>query len=728
MPFGKALFIRADTEFNREFAFQNSAPRFRKRFWYPGKGKAVLRICGLGIAYCYINGTPVSEDLFTAPVSDYTKTLWYTLYDVTALLRPGENTIAVICGNGWYNETIPTTWRFHEAPWRDAPKFILRLELPSGEAVVSDGTWRCCPDSEIRFNQLRMGEYYDANLADGWTEDGYDDSGWGYAAADPTPPAGVFRQCLCEPVREHEVLEPVQVVRTGENRWVYDFGQNISGYIRLAVTGKKGQLLTVRYAECVDGSFAPAYYGMDTYYCKEGFQTDKFICSGKKTLWSPRFAYHGFRYAEITGCSEVLDAKAVFVHQQVARRTEFTCSDPYINRLFHCGIISSQSNMFYALTDCPTREKLGWTNDAQSSCEQMLTNFEAEKLLTKWHQDIRDAMNPEGALPGIVPTSGWGFHWGNGPVSDGILFEIPYRIWLHTGNRELLTRSLPYFRRYLAYLESRKEENGLVTFGLDDWAAPGGRGKVEAGFINAVLISSFYRIAALAASLCADPEEASFREEAEKLRNMIRERHVDEKGFCTVHAQCAVAMLIYYGIYRELEPLKAQLEQLLEESDYHLDCGMVGMRRLLHALSKCGLSNQAMRLLKGEGYPGYRVWMDNGATSLWEKWDIHVNSDSKNHHMYSDVLSWLVKTLGGIRLDESRCGELVFLLEPEYLEGIDHVRLQYRTVAGNILVAWRREGAQIQLTAEKDPGVKLLYRGSQIRGKSLSVTVKTGSR
>jgi len=723
MPFENASFIRADVEFVRDFAFCNSAPRFRKRFQYTGSGEAQLQICGLGIAYCYINGKAISEDLFTAPVSDYTKTLWYNSYDVTALLHPGENTVAVICGNGWYNETIPTTWRFHEAPWRDAPKFILRLELPSGEAVVSDSSWRCSPESEIWFNQLRMGEYYDANLEDGWKDPEYDDSNWAYAAVDPTPPTGVFRECLCEPIREHEILKPVRAVQTGEDRWVYDFGQNLSGYIRLTVNEEKGTLLTVRYAETVDSNYEPAYYGMDTYYCDSGFQTDKFVCSGKKTVWSPRFAYHGFRYAEITGCRGELDAKAVFVHQKVARRTQFSCSDPYLNRLFDCGIISSHSNMFYVLTDCPTREKLGWTNDAQSSCEQMLTNFEAERLLTKWHQDIKDAMSPEGALPGIVPTSGWGFHWGNGPVSDGILFEIPYRVYLHTGDQGLLVNSLPYFRRYLQYLEKRKEANGLVTFGLGDWAAPGGKSQVETGFINAVLIASFYRIAALAASLCADPGEAGFREEAEKLRQMILDRYIDPDGACTIHAQCAVSMLIYYGIYRELTPLKEQLEQLLEESGYHLDCGMVGMRRLLHALSKCGLSGAAMKLLKAEGYPGYKVWMDNGATSLWEKWDIHTNSDSKNHHMYSDVLSWLVMTLGGVRLDERRCGEQVFLLKPEFLEGIDHAELHYCTAAGKIHVAWSRQGAQVLLTAEKDPGVKLVFRDVEISEDKITVTV-----
>lgn len=171
--------------------------------------------------------------------------------------------------------------------------------------------------------------------------------------------------------------------------------------------------------------------------------TDKVICSGKPIVWSPKFAYHGFRYIEIEGletADEVI-VEGVFVHQAVELRTQFECSDDFLNKLFRGGIMATYSNMFYSITDCPTREKLGWTNDAQASCEQILTDFKAEDVLNKWLQDIRDAMREDGAMPGIIPTPGWGFHWGNGPVSDGVLFEIPYRIYLHTGNGSPLLES-----------------------------------------------------------------------------------------------------------------------------------------------------------------------------------------------------------------------------------------------------------------------------------------------
>lgn len=717
MPFENISFIKTDAEFIHEFSYKNHAPMFRKKFVTESTENAKLYVCGLGYGYYYINGKKVSADLFTAPVSDYNKTLWYNEYDVSHLLQKGENTIAVICGNGWYNESIPTNWKYNEAVWRDKPKFILRLDIDGTTATVSDESWRCNPDSAIFFNQLRNGEYYDARICDeSWIMPDFDDSSWQYAVADKNAPAGTFRKCCCEPIGEHKIYKPVKIIKNGDKSYLFDFGQNMSGYIRLTTCAGDGDELTIRYAECINEQNQLEYYGMDTYYCKSGFQTDKFICSGKKITWSPRFAYHGFRYIEISGIKNIedIDVLAVFVHQLVNRRTEFECSDEYINKMFRCGIMSSWSNMFYMITDCPTREKFGWTNDAQSSCEQMLTNFEIERLLEKWHQDIKDAMLPDGSLPGIVPTSGWGYHWGNGPVSDGILFEIPYRIYLHTGNSQLLTGSLDYFERYLSHLEESKSENGLVEFGLDDWAAPGLMHFVETGFINAVLMYSFYKIAHLAAGLADNKNTDKYFYEAQKLREFIMQRYISADGRCTINEQCSVAMLIYYDIYEDITPLKNQLKALLEETDFHLKCGMVGMRRLLHALSKCNLAHYALKLLKVDGYPGYKVWMDRDATTLWEKWDINTISDSKNHHMYSDFMSWIVKTLAGISINEEKCGELEFVLKPHFIKDIDFVNFTYHTVRGKIEISWKRENGKILLNVYKDDSINLVYKGKYI--------------
>ncbi len=711
MPFDYGIFIKPNIPFVREYRKENSAPMFRKKIVLPKVEKAILTVCGLGFAYYYINGAAVSPDLFTAPVSNYTKTLWYHAYDVSHLLQEGENTFAVICGNGWYNESMQSDWFYHEAPWRDVPKFILKLETDGKTVLISDETWKCAPKSAIYFNELRNGEYFDARLYDeSWTKAEFDDSDWDHAVRDVFPPAGVFRKCECEPIREMKEYIPVSVTKVGAKKYLYDIGQNIAGYVRIKTKGRCGVMLTIRYAETVTEDLKLYLGDIPRPYQEGEMQTDRLILSGEAITWSPRFAYHGFRYIEIDGIedAENIQISGIFVHQDVKRKTAFSCSDSFLNALFEAGVMSVYSNMFYQLTDCPTREKLGWANDAQASCDQILTNFHSVEFFKKWYRDILDAQMPDGAMPGIIPTSGWGYEWGNGPVSDGVLFEIPYRVYLHSGNDTLLKDGFSHMKRYLAYLKRREKEDGFVSFGLDDWSAPNLRVTTPVELINAVLTVWFYKVAALAASRLRISED--FSDDINRIRNLLIKTYINADGTCRVQEQTAVALLIYFDIYEELQPLAEQLKKLVEEKDFHHDCGMVGIRRLLHALNKCGLQEYAYKILTAEGNPGYKEWFDSGATTLWERWQGEHNPDSKNHHMYSDFMAWMIQTICGIRVDESRPGECIYHLEPYRFENISEVNGMYETPQGKIEVSLYNGKMSVNI----EDGVTVFYRGKQL--------------
>lgn len=725
MIFDNAVFIKPDTPFCREFSFENYAPVFRKRFSLAGVKNAKLYICALGIGYPYINGQKVSDDLFPAPMSNYMKTLWYKEYDVSHLLKTGENVITVFCGNGFFNEAIDTkSWGLEKAQWRDHPKVILRLEVDGKTALVSDPSFKCQNASATWFNQIRKGEYFNGNLyEENIAEIDYDDSAWPYAWKDYAPPTGVFRKCDCEPIRECEILEPVQVYKTGERKYLFDLGRNISGYIRLTVTGQKDDVLKIRYCEEVTEELQPCYNEMDvypSYLQREGFQTDKFICSGREMTWSPRFTYHGFRYMEIDGITDIdaTDVKGVFVHEDIPRRTEFRCSNPFLNQLFQAGIQSTYSNLFYSLTDCPTREKMAWTNDFMASAEQLLTNFAAEKMLKKYQQDIYDAMLPDGSLPGILPGAGWGYRFEMGPMGDGILFELPYRVYLHSGDDTMLKEALPYFERYFRYLDSKRDARGFVCFGLGDWAQPDNvdqtkDAEMEAAIINGALEYYFYTVAAI-----VDKEKNT--EKAEQVKQFVIRNFLDTKGRCVVHKQCPVAMLLYYGLYEDMEPLKKQLVQLLEENAFHLSCGMVGIRRLLLALNRCGLPEYAYKVLTAEGYPGYKHWFDRGATSLYERWEPDRLYSSHNHHMLSDCLSWMIKTLAGITV---QCdGTVSYQLDPVFIPELDFVECTYNGTQGKIAVRWERKDGKICLHVEKDADVPLYYKGTLLTGTNMVLT------
>lgn len=718
MAFEKAVFIKPDIPFHPAHEATHPAPLMRRRFTLGSFRKAELAVCALGYGEFYLNGRLVTEDKFIAPVSDYTKTLWYTVYDVTDLLAAGENVFAAVLGNGWYNEPFKTSWDYDTAPWRDLPKLLMELKV-DGEVVVCTGEgWRCKPESAIVYNELRSGEHFDARLhLDGWNALAFDDSSWAFAAVDSTPPTGVLRECLCPPIREKAVYPAKTLRRTGERRWVFDIGQNISGYVRLHACQPSGTELVIRYSEELNADGSLQLNNMFSHYKESEFMTDRFLCDGKMWVWSPRFAYHGFRYVEITGVVGVPSlemVEGVFVHQDVAALSGFVCSDETVNRLFELGQFATLSNLFYMPTDCPTREKLGWCNDAQASCEQMLLDFDTADFFRKWLQDIYDAMTDEGALPGVIPTSGWGYEWGNGPVSDGILFEIPHQLYHFTGDRQPLVDSLPYFRRYLNDLDARTEEDGLIHFGLNDWAppTPDQRSKTPATFINAVLRIKFLRIAALAASLAGDDSD-HFEEKTICAIADFQRRFLNEDGSCNVETMTAAAMVIAHELYADFDGVKKQLMAFVEECDFHHDCGMVGLPRLYPALDACGLSDWALRILTAKGYPGYVEWLDRGATTLWETWQC---KDSHNHHMYSSFMAWLVKTPGGIHLNHPEGGELCASIEPAFVSDLDWVDAHRDTPKGRIRVCWMRTPSGVSLRVAVPDGMPaVLVLGGEVR-------------
>lgn len=722
MCFLRAQYIKSGEKYDFKFHEENPSLMLRKCFCVndiPEKAEAV--ISALGIGYVYINGKRVSDDLFAAPCSDYNKTLWCVKYDVTELIKKGENCIYAICGNGFYNEDMPNAWESEKAAWRDVPKLCMEILFDGQPAVYTDDSWKCSTDTPYAANRLRCGVIYDSRRENSKFKDAdFDDSLWDSAVKDNNPPKGKFRMCGCEGIREFERYKPVSVTER-KDAVLFDFGLNMSGYLRIRVKQKPGDKIVFKYAEQIKEDGTLEYNGMQKVFYEGGFQTEVFICSGEYEQWSDIFSYHGFRYVEAKGLdmSQNPVIEAVFVHQAVERRASFKCSDDFLNKLYDCGIRATYSNLFYMPTDCPTREKYGWMNDAQSSAEQIMMNFKAEKLLEKWNRDICDAMNDKGELPGIVPTHGWGFKWGNGPVSDGSLFEQAYRIYIHTGSSKCLEQNLPYFKRYLKMLESKRNKDGFVKFGLHDWANPLKNEAVltPTEFINAVYTVKFCKIAALAARLSGESAEW-FDNEAEKQKHLICAKYIGSDGRCTVNEQTAVSMLIYHDICTG-DAIKNQLKECVEAKDFHHFCGMAGLRHLYAALNKCGLFDYAFKIVTASGYPSYRNWIEHGATTLWEMWDL---SESKNHHMYSDVLSWMVKTIGGISPDDNKPVFNEIEISPYFFEQLSFAEASYDSQKGRVEVRWERHGNSVHLKIIAPENNYVKYNGAFLdKGENLFV-------
>jgi alpha-L-rhamnosidase len=397
---------------------------------------------------------------------------------------------------------------------------------------------------------------------------------------------------------------------------------------------------------------------------------------------------------EVRGLTEKPDKSlltAIFTHQALAQTSTFTCSDETLNKIWSAGIRSTLSNTFYSLTDCPTREKLGWTNDAQASLEQFLYNFEGEKLLEKWLIDICDTMNADGDLSGVAPSPDWGY--GHGPVCNGIIFTLPYLLYKYCGNYSAVEYALPYMTRYYEYLKAHLGESSLGDWtGYRFYATP----------IDFIEKTYLYMFASIFVEL-----EKDYTLECEKWQNDL-ERYI-ENGRCVVDEQCAISALIVLGIGDE-KTLGAQLVENVEKADRHMKTGMFGAQFLYKALEKIGRTDLAYCAITNPCEPSFRVWIEQGATTLWESFDTDAHTLSKNHHMFSNVLYFFVESIcGAKRLSKNR-----YNVCAKFVPQLSFAECSRVGRDGVFSVKWERENGTVKVTLSASGEVVLEYKNVKI--------------
>ena len=367
------------------------------------------------------------------------------------------------------------------------------------------------------------------------------------------------------------------------------------------------------------------------------------------------------------------------------------------------------TNFYYFPTDCPQREKNGWTADAALSAEHILLNLGAEKSYREWLRAIVKAQNDKGALPGIVPTGGWGFDWGNGPAWDSVLIELPYRLYQYRGDSESAKLCAPAILRYLHYLTTRMDEHDLLAIGLGDWCPAGreaGEYKSPLAFTDTVLSKDMADKAAFLFDKLRMPEQADFaRALSKRWKAAVREYLIGQNTMLAAgNCQTSQAMAIYYNIFEPAER-KAAFEQLLnliEDEDYHLDVGVLGGRVLFRVLSDFGYSDLAFAMITRPDYPSYGNWIERGATTLWEMFQPE-DSDrigSHNHHFWGDISGWFIEALAGIRMaPHGNTDEVEF--RPSFIPQLTHAEGFHIAPQGRVAAAWEKdEDDSVTLTIE----------------------------
>ncbi len=690
-----------------------AAPMFRKEF-SAEKGVTSAKIFMSACAYAEVrlNGEPVSDAFLDPGYTHYDKRNLYTVTDVTDKVKAGGNVLTAVLGNGFYNEIKPVaTWNFENARWRDRARFILEMHLTysdgTSEVVATDKTWKTTSDGPYISNNIYSGDTYDARKEiAGWTSAGFDDSAWSAAVEAPDPSPLLVAQKMPQ-IRPTEEIKPVGVTSFGDTSYVFDFGKNISGLCRLRISGDAGTEVSIVHAELVkkDGSLEPGniniYYNPLPGY---EFQTDKYILKGDGVEeWTPSFTYHGFRYAEVkTSVPMKLDADALtalyFYTDQESVGT-FECSNKLLDTLWNMTRRTYCNNLMSIPTDCPQREKNGWTADAYLSQEIGLLNYNSVLFYEKWLDDFIDNQLENGRISGIIPTSDWGYDDWIGPVWDAAMFIIPYNLYLYYGDKTVIEKVWPMCEKYLAYLKTREDPDGLVSYGIGDWLTWDAKTPTE--YTSALFYYYDYRIMK-EFSFILNKESSSLIAEEGRLRDAINRKYYNpETGVYASGTQTGQAAALFVEVVPgpEIPKVVAKLEQFVKDNDGHLNFGSMGSKVVLRTLTKYGLADLAYEMASKEDHPSWLAWIHDGYTSLAETWTMsqRFNDASLDHIFFGDISAWLVNDIVGIRKDDLAPGFGHIIIAPHFVEGLDWAKASYKSVRGLIKAGWEKDGDKVNL-------------------------------
>jgi len=709
------MFIAKSKEFN---TIQNhvNAPIFKRVFDFASNGKFEIKIAVVGLYRLFLNGNELNVGKFSPYLSNPDEVVFYDVYDVTGKLKEKDNVLCVLLGNGFVNNNDFDIWQNETASYRSAPKFLLELTADGKTMVESDEEFLVI-DSPITFDDFRCGERYDANLeiANVLTSTSLDGFNKPITVE---PPKGELIKNATQSIKEYEERKAVSVTKT-EKGYIYDFGADDTGIPHLKITAKKGQRIDLYFAENIDDG------GVDLRSVSfdksdiEYVQHDVYICKDGKQEYKPSFTWHGFRYVEVRGITDEQATKDTLTfiptHSAIDKVCDFSCDNETINNLVEITLRSDESNFMYYPYDCPHREKNGWTADASLSAEQMLYTFDAYDSLKQWLLCIRKAQKENGKLPGIIPTAGWGFDWGNGPAWDSVLIELPYQLYRFYGKDEIVKENADAIEKYFGYIKTRLNADGLVDIGLGDWCQT--YTNTEWAYETPLEITDSLTMIDLARKTVemfnlVGRNAENIERFGDFLRENFRKKYI-RNGRLTVITQTALAMCLKLGVFVAEEEQSAYEELIadIKKQDDHFRVGVIGYKYLFDVLVKKGNQDLCFKLITQKSFPSYGYVIDCGATTLWESFDEYERINGKlmrkdgveripsfNHHFWGGVLAWIYRYIGWLNVKSEDAIEIV----PMIFNGINRAEISYSRNGKEIFVKWEKVSESIKLTVKNN--------------------------
>lgn len=721
-----APFVTAETD--DSYKEESKGTCVRGTFIVKGNVKeAYAFTTALGLYNFYLNGEKVGEDEMTPGWTSYQRHLLYQTYDVTSLLKCGENVAGAMLGAGWYKGVMGLTKARNNYGDQTAfaMELVIRYEDGSEETVCTDDTWKGC-DSPVVFAEIYHGEIYDASKENtGWTREPQPQGEWREVNIVPFDRSVLEAQSGAR-VKVMDEIPAKRIFTTSKGEQVIDFGQNLTGRIRVTANGRPGDVIELRCFEVLDHegnvyleNLRAARTTMKYIFGQEGWIT-----------YEPHFTYMGFQYALILSYPGELKKEnftARTLHSEMEETGNITCSNPLLNQLHHNYLWGLKGNFLDVPTDCPQRdERLGWTGDAQIFCRTACYLMNTYTFYKKWLRDVEADQTPEGGVPHVVPNIEEGRTDGNwllsqGPHSAAAWADVavinPWTMYLMYGDKAILEKQYDSMKGWIDFMKTHSEDyiwNYKLQFG--DWVAlDAEEGSYFGATPNDLTCTAYYAYSTglfvkIAEALGKTETASEYRELQEHIVKKFQDTFFNEDGSMTAQTQTAHIVALYFKLTPEKyrEKTVEGLKRLLDKENGHLVTGFVGTPYFCHVLSQNGCVKEAYDLLLKEDFPSWLYQVKMGATTIWEHWDgikpdgtmWSPGMNSFNHYAYGAIGEWMYRVMAGIEADETCTGFKHAVFYPRLGGNLEFVDAVYHSIYGTEGVRWEIQDNRVTLTVK----------------------------
>jgi alpha-L-rhamnosidase len=702
---------------------------FRKSFAIQAAIKrATVYVTGLGVYELRLNGRRVGDHILAPEWTNYRKRIQYQVFDVTDRLRIGDNAIGALVGEGWYMGRL---MGIPGNAYGTCSRFLLQLEIElangPNQTIVTDASWRSTADGPIRAAGIYEGETYDARKEmPGWDAPGFNDAAWSpVRVAEPGSAQLVWQRN--EPIRVVKEFKPLQMTEPKPGVYVFDLGQNMVGWSRLRVQGPAGATVTIRHAEMLneDGTIYTANL-------RGAPQLDRYTLRGEgEEVFEPHFTYHGFRYVELTGMPQrpTLDSVLGRVFHSASPDTgSFESSSPLLNQLMHNVVWTQRANLMSSPTDCPQRdERFGWMGDIQAFSQTAIFNMDLAAFFSKWVRDIRDDQAEDGRYPDYAPHPGNPNTGGSGTPAWGDAGTIiPWRMYQNYADQRVLKEHFESARRWVDYIH--RHNTNLIWAAVrggnyNDWLNADtliyeGWPKKGGAVPSDVLATAFFAhstetVAKMAKVLGQTDHAERYGQLFNQIKAVFNEKFVEADWRIQGDTQAGYVLALHFDLLPETACAKAVQHTLeaIKRYNGHLSTGIQTSHRLMLELTRNGQHHEACRLLNLRDFPSWGLMIDNGATTIWERWDGYVKGrgfqnpgmNSFNHWAFGAVGEWIWRHIAGINPDESCPGYKHFVIRPRPCGELTWARGRFKSIYGPIVSDWKISNGALILQVTVPP-------------------------